>query len=102
MLQRNVSKWEYDACDMSVDLPRSNSAPDLRILLNSFSNSLPLAPLEKLPVMGSGIATGAIVPYKAPQVGILSTPFDLQETSYPRLLVVQGSAQTLASQATLI
>ena len=56
-----------------MDPPRSNSAPDLRILVDNFSSVPSLMPLQRFPTLGSSSIAGAIVPYKAPQVSKFQT-----------------------------
>lgn len=54
----------------SAGLQRSNSAPDLRILLSAPLNPIPQVALQggMNPFVGSSSTAGALVPYKAPEV----------------------------------
>lgn len=65
-LQSEETRREYQDLEMATDMQRCNSAPDLRILLDGQINPVPA--LNRLPVMASSSVTGAIVPFKAPQV----------------------------------
>ena len=54
----------------NIGLQRSNSAPDLRILLSGPLNPIPQIALQggMNPLVGSSSTAGALVPYKAPEV----------------------------------
>ena len=67
---------------MALPPQRSNSAPDLRVLLSGPVNAIPPAIVARGP-MESRSMTGALVPFKAPEV---SCPYIL-----PTLPAVQLS-----------
>lgn len=52
-------------------LQRSNSEPNMRLMLVSPLNAMPQAIFQQpFPTFGSSTTAGALVPYKAPEVSI--------------------------------
>ena len=66
---------------MALPPQRSNSAPDLRVLLSGPVNTIPPAVVARGPMESSTMA-GALVPFKAPEVSCPKTHSHPAHTAY--------------------